>query len=255
MTDAALEDDAPAPLEQTPGEAVETPETESAPVEQAETPAEPEDKELSPRGQERFNKITADKYAEKRRADAAEARLRELEAKVPQQQPESVTAPKLEDFDYDESKYNEALIDYKVNQKAAQIQQQQEAAQSAAKQQQAAEAFNAKVASFAEQAPDYQEAVGNIPPLPAETLDVVMQAENGPQLAYYLGKHLDIADEIASASPYVAAMKLGAISERLAAVKPNVTTSAAPDPIEPISSGGSISRDLSEMSMEEIYNL
>jgi len=52
-----------------------------------------------------------------------------------------------------------------------------------------------------------------------------------------------------------AAMQLGAISARLGAVKPNIAPSAAPEPIEPISSGGSVSKDIGDMSMEEIYGL
>jgi len=242
MPDAALAEDLNiAPVEEVKptDEIKETPETESATAEQVETPAEPDEK-LTSRGQERFNKITADKYAEKRRADAAEEELNKLKAQIPQPSVQSENAPTLEDFDFDDAKFNEALIDFKVNKKAAQIQQQQEAAQVQVQGQQRAAAFNVKVAEFSKTAPDYQEVLANIPPLPPETLDAVMQAENGPQLAYYLGKHLDVADEIASASPMVAAMQLGAISARLAAAKPNAKQSAAPEPIDPISSGGAI---------------
>ena len=217
----------------------DTSETESATAEQVETPAEPDEK-LTSRGQERFNKITADKYAEKRRADAFEDELNKLKAQIPQQPVQSENAPTLEDFDFDDAKFNEALIDFKVNKKAAQIQQQQEAAQAHVKGEQRAAAFNVKVEEFSKTTPDYQEALANIPPLPPETLEVVMQADNGPQLAYYLGKHLDVADEIASASPMQAAMLLGAISERFKAAKTNVKQSAAPEPIDPISSGGAI---------------
>lgn len=252
MSDAALEVDSNMPPVDEAEVIEEKIEAESAPAEQVDAPVEPE---LSARGQERFNKITADKYAEKRRADAAEERIKELESTIIPNKPVSDSAPTLESFDYDESKYNEALIDYKVNQKALEIQQQQAAESAKVENRARAAAFNAKVAKLTETAADYQEVVGGIPQLPTDTLNAIMQAEKGPELAYYLGKHLDVADEIASASPFVAAMRLGEISAKLGAVQTKTVQSAAPDPIEPISSGGSLSKDMGEMSMEEIYNL
>jgi len=145
------------------------------------------------------------------------------------------------------------LIDYKVNLKADQIQQQQAKARVQQESQQRAEGFNLKVAEFTEKAPDYEEVVGNIPQLPNDTLNAIMQNDKGVELAYYLGKHLDVADEIATADPMVAAMKLGQISAQLTATTKTVT-SAAPEPIEPVGSGGVSNKAAEEMSMEEIYN-
>jgi hypothetical protein len=85
---------------------------------------------------------------------------------------------------------------------------------------------------------DYQETIALIPPLPKDTLQTLMQAENGPKLAYYLGKHLDVADEISRLPPTIAAMRLGEISVHLSNKNPTTKPSAAPDPINPINSGG-----------------
>ena len=240
---------------------VKTPTAETPKEEgQAETATAPVEKEGSfvqtdsEKVQARINKITAEKYAEKRRADENEKALNELKAQQPSQPIQSGQEPKLEDFDYDESAHTSALIDYRVNLKAEQIQQQQQQAQSQAQARQASDSFNTKVATFAEKATDYEQVVANIPQLPEETLNAVMQSDKGPELAYYLGKHLDIADEIATASPMAAAMKLGQISAQLTATTKTVNTSAAPEPIEPIESGGSLSKKTEDMSMEEIYN-
>lgn len=226
---------------------------------QAETaPAEVEETGFveteSDKVQKRINKITAEKYAEKRRADDLERKLTEQSAQIPKVQPQG-TEPKLEDYDFDEAAHTAALIDFKVSQKADEIQQQQQQAQDNAKAQQVSSDFNLKVATFAEKAPDYEQVVANIPQLPDQTLNAIMQHEKGPEMAYYLGKHLDVADQVATSDPYVAAMTLGQISAQLTATTKTVTTSAAPEPIEPINSGGVSNPSMEDMSMEEIYNM
>jgi hypothetical protein len=236
-----------APVEEVASEAPADP--APAQEESVETPAEPDGV------QKRINKITADKYEEKRRADAL---AQELEALKAQQQatPQQPSAePKLEDFEFDDAKYQAALIDHKINQRLSQQQAQQKQAQEQARKEELAKSFSAKVAAFTETAPDYQEVIANVPTLPGETLDAVMSLDNGAQVAYYLGKHLDVADEIATASPIQAAMRLGEIRAQLANTKSNIKPSAAPAPVETLSSGGGVDKDLGEMSMEEIYNL
>ena len=258
MTDAALNEDSNMPPMEPETVTAETPEasqTESAPAAQVETPAEPqEDDNLSERGQKRFDKITADKYAEKRRADEAEKKLAELQAQTTAPTAVSDKPLELADFDYDEGKLQAAQIDRQVDQRFAAQQKQQQAATAQQAAQETANAFNAKAADFAANVPDYQEAIAQIPELPTDTLEAVMSAENGAALAYHLGKHLDVADEIANLPPMAAAMRLGEISTSLKATKPQIKPSAAPAPIEPLTSGGAISKDVGDMSMEEIYN-
>lgn len=251
MTDAALVDDNMPPLdpapEQEPVEAVsETPE-ESAP--QAEVkPVETDNV------QKRINKITAEKHAEKRKAEELQ---RQLDAMKSAQAPVETKAPTLEDFDYDETAFNAALISHQVKQGVAEesqrLQQQSIAAQQEAVRQQKAQAFDAQIAEVTASKPDYQEVIKNLPEFKQDTLDAIMSSDQGAEMAYALGQQLDLADEIANASPMVAAMKLGELSARLKQ-KPEIKPSAAPSPIEPVSSGGSISKDIGEMSMEEIYN-
>lgn len=260
MTEQAAQDPNMPPLDE--AETAETPavETETKAEGQAETaPAEVEETGFveteSDKVQKRINKITAEKYAEKRRADELERKLNEQAAQTPQVQPQNAAEPKLEDFDYDEAAHTAALIDYKVNQKAEQIQQQAQQAQVQQQAQQQMGEFHQKVAEFAEKAPDYEQVVANIPQLPDQTLNAVMQSEKGPELAYYLGKHLDVADMVATSDPLVAAMKLGQISAQLTATKQTVNTSAAPEPIEPVGSGGVSDTPVEELSMEQIYNM
>jgi len=252
MTDAALVDDNmppldPAPEQETVEVVSDTPE-ESAP----QTEVKPVEVDNT---QKRINKITAEKYAEKRKADELQ---RKLDAMQAAQKPVEVKAPTLEDFDYDEAAFNAASISHQIKQGVAaesqRLQQQGIASQQEAVNQQKAQAFDAQVAEVTATKPDYQEVIQNLPEFKQDTLDAIMSSDQGAELAYALGQQLDLADEIASASPMVAAMKLGELSARLKQ-KPQIKPSAAPSPIEPVSSGGSLSKDIGEMSMEDIYNL
>ncbi len=243
---AALEDDNLPP--ETPVQE-QAPELEASPEESAplETPVE---EEIDP-VQKRINKITAEKYAEKRRADALEKEL--ATARGAPQPSIPTAAPKLEDFDYDETQYNDALIDYKVQQGLA---KQQEATQAASVQQdsiQTQSKFNENVSKMLEKAPDWQEVADRVPLLPQETLNTVMRSDNGAEIVYYLGQNPEIAEQIATANPLDAAVKIGQITAQLG--KPKIKPSAAPEPIVPISPGGSVGKDLEDMSVEEIYNL
>ena len=237
MTEAALDDD----LGVTLNDAQENLETESAPVEQVEPPAEAPE-ELTERAQKRFNKIVADKHAEKRRADEAERKLSERSIIAPVV--EAKEAPKLEDFEYDQDAFNAALIDYKVaeqvSQAVAQVTSTQSDAVKARESQEAQQGFNDRIVALAK--PDFDEVANNVPLLPNGVADALVRSENGAELIYHLGNHLDLADKIANMSPQAAMMELGRISATMAAT-PAVKLSAAPDPIEPLNSGGSISQE------------
>lgn len=252
MEDAALVDENMPPLDSAP----EQEQAEAASNTPEESAPQTEDSPAEPSGAEkRINKVTGKMYAEQRRADAAEARIRELEAA---NKPPEGKAPELEDFDYDEGKYQAALIDYRVNQavtqKASAMRQQEIAAKQQAESEKIANSFNEQVIAKTAVNADYQEVVGQLPDFNSDTLTAIMSADNGADIAYALGQRLDLAYEIANASPMVAAMKLGELNAQLKAA-PQIKTSAAPAPIEGINSGGAISKDMGEMSMEEIYNL
>ena len=200
----------------------------------------PETVEESDKVQRRINQVIAQKYEEKRRADALEQKLKELETKPEQ-------PPTLDKFDYDEDAYNKAAVAYQVKQELQNYQKQAQAAQIERQQQELNRKFSEKVKAFNK--PDYAEVIANIPDLSGDTITLVQQA--GPEVAYFLGKHLDVADEIARSNPLHAAMRIGAISEQIKAGRPSKSTSNAPDPIKPLSGSGSMSDDVgANMSME-----
>jgi hypothetical protein len=204
--------------------------------------------------QKRINKITAEKHEARREASVLRERVAELEGnKKPEELGEP---PKLEDFDFDEAKHNEAMIDYKVNQRFADqaTQDSQKTAEDVRRSR--ADDFTAKEAEFSAKTEGYAEAVQKIPQLPPETLDTIYSMENGPQMAHYLGTHLDVADEIANAPPMVAAVRLGQIAAGFAAPTKTVEKTSAPKPVDTLAgAGGGVGKDLDDMSMDEIMHM
>lgn len=186
--------------------------------------------------QKRINKEVGRTYTEKRRADDLQRQLDEVKSK-----PVTVSeAPKLEDFDHDEEKFNSALIDHKVSQavKAQEVKSQENARTLSA--QEAQRTFNERIVALNN--PDFADIANAVPELPAGVADALVQSENGPELIVHLGTHLDMADKLANMTPHAAIMELGRISANMSA-KQDVKPSAAPDPIEPLNSGGSIAKD------------
>jgi hypothetical protein len=242
MSEAALIEDhgitySPEEVEE---ETNEIQETESAPVEQAETPAEeaPEITEdvMTERAQKRFDKITAKAYAEKHRADELQRKLDERQAE-PQK---ASAAPKLEDFDYDDNLHRSALIKYEVAEGIkAQAEESQKATRSASVQAEQ-DSFNDLVVGLGKS--DFDEVAARVPTLDTALVKELMSSKEGVAMIYHLGTNLDVANQISQMSAFQGMAEMTRISDRLA-TKPKVKLSAAPDPIEPLSSGGSISKE------------
>lgn len=187
--------------------------------------------------QTRINKVTADKYAEKRRADALQAKLDDL-SKIPSN--EQVKAPVLDDFDFDDDAFNKANIQYHVQQELSKQNVLRKQSDSDDEMRQASDAFNQKVSKFGKE--DFFEKANSIPDLPPGVADALMQSDMGPELIYHLADHLDQADALAGMTPAAAMMELGKIHSTMTASK-NIEPSAAPDPIQPLSSGGAMSAE------------
>lgn len=213
--------------------------TESAPVEEV---VEPEKNRV----QERINKITADKHEERRQREASEKRANDLQKQLDdiESKKPTLSQPNLKDHEYDEESFNKANVAYQVqeqvkaeltNQKAQQEQLNQQA-----KQQQSLDTFNERTTALGKE--DFNVKAQAIPDLPAGVADAIMNLDNGAEMVYHLGTHLDLADSLANMTPMAAMMELGKISSTMS-VKKEFKTSAAPDPIETLKSGGSLTKE------------
>lgn len=235
-TNAAQFDDGDLEVQETEVES----NTESAPVEDAkeevesepEQQPEPEEDNI----QKRINKITAEKYAAKREAEELRKRLESLESKPK----DPAKKPELEDFDYEDSAYQEALIEYRVQKALEDRERAKSQAEQQAKAQEMQTAFNSRVEQLGKG--DFWEVAAAVPTLDPNVAQALMLADDGAKLIYHLGTHLDQADKLANMPANQALLEIGRMSASLNK-KQNVKVSAAPEPIEPINSGGSLAKE------------
>lgn len=188
--------------------------------------------------QNRINKITADKYAEKRRADALQLKVDAFEKK---NATPALKEPTLEDpeIDYDEEKLNTAKVAYQVQEGVknglANHETRQAEARQQVKNQELADTFEKQVTDLGKA--DFNVKADAIPALPDGVAGALMQMKDGADLIYHLGDNLDKADAISKMSSEMAMVEIGKLSSALS-VKPDIKPSAAPDPIIPVSAGG-----------------
>lgn len=215
------------------------------------TPEPKEDDKKPNQLQARIDKLTRERHEAERKAQFYEEALKA--AQSPQEK--SPEKPARADFNDDDA-YIEALTDYKASQaaekavaKVSQAQAENAQAQAARTVAQTyaerAKAFEAATADFN----DVMQAADQIR-VSAAARDAILESDLGPQLAYHLAKHPDIAEKLGSMSPLAQVRELGRIEERLTTTKPTVATSKAPAPITPTrGTGGQFARD--EASMKD----
>jgi hypothetical protein len=166
--------------------------------------------------------------------------------------PKDDARPTREAFD-DPNAYDKALEDWagrraadKATADAQAAQQRQEAAR---RTESVVNTFKERQAAFEADHPDFEDVVYaddiKISPVMSQA---ILEAEDGPAIAYYLGQNPEAAERISQLSPASAIREIGRISARLEAppAKPK------PAPVRPLTSrnnGGPKSPD--EMSMEE----
>jgi len=219
-------------------------ENEGAPLETPAESAPAEDTTEADGVQKRINKLTAEKYAKDRKILELEGKLNA--APIAPESQDTQGEPTLEQFDYDEDKYRSALIKHQVKQEvsAAKTEAQKEQTQQSANQRE--KAFTDREVKYATDNPEYFTDIQAMPQFETDTLNVIIGQENAPELFHHLAKNPELAVNIATLDPYNAAVQVGVISAKLSAIpKTVVQTSTAPEPIEPISSGGALSSELS----------
>lgn len=166
-------------------------------------------------------------------------------------------AKTLADFEYDEGKYQSYLFEQAetraVNAAERKLKENQDQTQARERR----SAFATRESSFAKNVEDYHEVAHNAAlPITAAMAEVIAESEEGPALAYYLGKNLDKADEIARLSPLVAARELGRlemklVSEREKAQAPKVSKAPPPAPKLEGSGDSALEKEPSQMTDTE----
>jgi hypothetical protein len=222
--------------------------------------------EKEPWYKRRINELTRDKHEARRQAERLEKILEQQEAILKQYAPQqtsqqpTLTAPNPEDYvggQFD-PRYMQDMMHYtRESAKAEAIeawkQEQQEVTQRQAVMEQQQRLETAEAAARAKYQ-DYDFVIESITSDPrlaqnATIRQALLGLDNGPEIAYTLGKNLDVAYEIANMNPIQAGMRLAEIVNRAPR-----RTSNAPTPIRPIAATGGTpgnSKQLSEMSTAE----
>lgn len=198
------------------------------------------------REQRKFQRSEAERIAR------VEQEVAQLRQSAPQADPE----PKREQFKTDDE-YFWALHGHRVKLevRAERERERQEESQARQRdeQQRARQTYQQRVTAAEVKYPDYHEVVGS-PTLPiTDAMATAIQLhEQGPEVAYHLGKNVAEAQRIANLPPLLAAAEIGAIAAQLKA-RPASTSqpSKAPEPITPVGGKTVTEKNPSDMTDEE----
>lgn len=176
---------------------------------------------------ERIDDLTRKYRDEERAKQKAEAEVADLRAKL--KQPDPATYDDL-------SKLNADQVDYTLDKRA--IADREAAAKAAALEAEATivEAWQERVSVFKETAVDFDEVALKAPISDAAARDIA-RMEEGPQVAYYLGKHPAEARALNNLSERDRAVQLGRLAGRLTQAPPR-RTSTAPTPVDAVAGKG-----------------
>lgn len=256
------EQQAPATTEQASAQTTEQEQqgqTEGEQPEGGEQQAEKTEQQPKKTGvQKRFDELT--RKAHEAAREAAYWREQAIKSQAPSQ--DATTKPARDAFASD-ADYFEALADWKAEQKVSEFRKQQQAeALNKAEQTQTAtrfELYQERVSTALDAMPDYHEVVGGSDvPTEAHVLEAILDSEQGPQLAYHLAKHPDVAQRLNEMTPVQAAREIGRLEAQLAQPKtetpPPKRTTNAPPPINPVrGSNGQFTKSPEQMSDAEWY--
>lgn len=216
----------------------------SAPsVPEADTPAPKKDPV-----QERIDKLTREKYDAYRDRDRKDyelervnARLAELETAKQEQVAPANDFPTLEQFGYDEGKFQAAVAAHFKNLATTEArtaaQEQIRAEREAASREQANKSWSAKEAELIKSKPDYVDKVRNAATLPItkEIQQELMGSEFGPQVALHLVENPEKAHAIMAMPLSAQLREIGRIEAKFEAEKAKPpAVSKAPPPVSKV---------------------
>ena len=262
----------PEKKETAPPAEVKEPEVAEKKPEESATPETPDDAAAEPEPkkakgvQKRIDELTRQREDERRRAEAAEARelriLAALEKATGSKDKQEPQKPVLDPNNPDA--YNAALEEYvvakaghaaeeKVKEKLAEEEKKRQDSELAAQTRKVQEDYKARVEKAREKHPDYSE-VAESPDVQVSMVmaSAIAHSEDGPEIAYFLGKNPAEAERISKLVPQLQLVELGRISQRLVTPPtPSKPVSAAPAPGKPIKASSEASKSADEESMEE----
>ena len=230
MTETDLQAPEPAIADETP---VDQTEGDAAP---APAVAEADDSSARPKQdglQKRFDKLTWEKHELARERDWLRQQIAQRNTPTTSDTaaPEAPKPPpKLADFNYDEDAYQKALVEHVKGETARQVREDLRKEQAEQAKRQKAETFSSRERAFASKHSDYLELTRDSSlPITQTMVDLVQDAEAGPDVLYYLANNRDEAARIAQMDEKSAARAIGRIEAKLE------TPAPPPPPPKPVS--------------------
>lgn len=213
-----------------------------------------------------IDKLTRLRDERKKRArEAAYWKRQELKATAAspqpaQQEPEPATVaaqprPREEDFE-DYEQYQDAVVDWKVDQKLIKERKEREAREASAQYQNREQGLYDKLDRGFEKHNDFDIVFQPQAPITPLIKDCLMEVENPEDVAYYLCKHPTEAVRIGRLrSPLAAAREIAKIETQLSETSHTPTTTRkvtqAPAPIKPVGGASEVAEDPEKMSMTD----
>jgi len=218
--------------------------TEATPAKpEGEKPEEVTPEQAAKREGRRFERRLDKAY---RKAAEAQARAELLEKQLAEfKQPKAPEgAPTLEQFDYDPEKYAAAKADYAKAEAAKEFEAKQRTEAGKQFTQKLQTDWEEKAERGADKYDDWQETVGELQPN-NPFMHAIMEAENGEDVAHYLGTHPKEAERIAKLPPLSQVREVGKLEAKLLAkpAEPK-TPSKAPAPITPLTGAAPVVSDV-----------
>ena len=205
-------------------------------VEVLDEKADTDDAEFSETVKTRIDELTGKWRETERLVDVKDAELAELRKQLA----DIPTAPAepfktLADFEYDEGRYQAYLADENSKRTAETVRQLLDESQAERQSNQLEVKFEERAKEFAKSVKDYDEVTRDRSlQINQPMARVIKSHDNGPEIAYYLGKNPDVARRIAQMPAELAGFELAKVDATLQTAKvkaaPKKVTKAPPPP-------------------------
>jgi hypothetical protein len=207
--------------------------------------------------QKRINQITREKHEAIRKADTLTAEnaalKRRLEAGTRPIPPDPATFTNPDTGQIDPGKYQKATVEHE-DKLHTWRQAQQPASQLVAPGTTTASPtfsdFNERAKALREKHTDFDEVVDR-PYFTPELATVLYESEQGPEIAYHLGKNEAEAKRIGNLPPAQMQREFGKLEARFSAEAGKRSVSGAPAPITPVTGTATVTKDPEKMTTQE----
>ena len=244
---------------------------ESAPSDKPEDPTASDEPKKAKGVQKRIDELVRRENDERRRAEAAEARLdralaalekgvsKDAKQTIDEKDPEPQKPVKGDNPEA----YDQALEEYigarsswtarrEVAASLAEAEKKRVDEDFALQVKHTQESYRARVEKAKEKYADYTE-VAESPDVQVSIAmaSAIAHSEDGPEVAYFLGKNPTEAERISKLRPELQLLELGKISAKLSTPETPKPVSKAPQPGKPIKASSEVTKSPEEESMEE----